>query len=616
MFAFPFLESIDTTTKSSAPPTVCSPESTCSPESRWASPSSSSAERGRLWLAFAAAARAEEAAADQAIVQDYQAQLSTPALIAAVRGLLFSERRAGRLVCRYLADLADRIHERQDGELGAYVDEFHAAACFFDLGARETRERVRIGRALRGLPQIEAAFIAGALSYSRVREVTRVARPETEAAWLELARSVDMRSLERRVAGAVKAAALETQGIGAGDRQEGADSLSTPSNAPGTLPLPAPREARDGRSTTDGGTATGRSPTSAPARTEWLGHDALRVTFTLSAEAWALLERALEGARHRAETRLSDAEALEAVARDALAAQNHPADASDPRCAVVVYECERCGKNELDTGVGPLSLGDAAAATLACGARELRLDSEGRGIERGGPLPAATRRAVLLRDRCRCRVPRCRRRRCIDVHHIVAQAAGGEHSRSNCVTLCTTHHRHLHEGWLAITGDADGELAFEDTSGERFTNLGTHSPSPERRQPASLSKAASKAPAGGASAAVDLAVNQTPPGETNEPTPGETATQRGVSKDAAARGFAVDTHAAKDEPTAGETATQCGISNAAAACLLRIIGRRGNWTPDELTDRSGLGFPQVQYALLLLELDGRVRRRAGFVDPM
>jgi hypothetical protein len=122
-----------------------------------AAPSSSSAERGSLWLAFAAAARAEEAAADEAIARDYQAQLSTPALVAAVRGLLFSERRAGRLVCRYLADLADRIHERQDGELGAYVDEFHAAACFFDLGARETRERVRIGRALRSLPQIETA---------------------------------------------------------------------------------------------------------------------------------------------------------------------------------------------------------------------------------------------------------------------------------------------------------------------------------------------------------------------------------------------------------------------------------------------------------------------------
>src|SRR4029453_6351008 len=124
------------------------------------------------------------------IARDYHPELPTPALIAEVRTLLFSERRAGRLVCRYLADLADRVRERRDGELSAYVDEFHATACFFDLGARETRERVRIGRALRSLPQIEAAFIEGGLSYSRVREVTRVACPETESAWLELGRSL------------------------------------------------------------------------------------------------------------------------------------------------------------------------------------------------------------------------------------------------------------------------------------------------------------------------------------------------------------------------------------------------------------------------------------------
>jgi hypothetical protein len=204
MDALPALETMDNTGRSS-PPSACAPPST---------PSScrENGGRGSLWLAFATAARTEEAAVDAAIVRDYHPQLSTSALVAEVRWLLLTERCAGRLVCRYLADLADRIHERQDGELTAYLDEFHATACFFDLGARETRERVRIGRALRSLPQIEAAFIAGGLSYSRVREVSRVARPETESAWLELARTLDMRSLERRVAGAVEGAALDARG--------------------------------------------------------------------------------------------------------------------------------------------------------------------------------------------------------------------------------------------------------------------------------------------------------------------------------------------------------------------------------------------------------------------
>src|SRR5262245_1721553 len=44
-----------------------------------------------------------------------------------------------------------------------------------DLGA--ARERVRVARALGGLPQIAAALARGELSYSQVRALTRVATP-------------------------------------------------------------------------------------------------------------------------------------------------------------------------------------------------------------------------------------------------------------------------------------------------------------------------------------------------------------------------------------------------------------------------------------------------------
>jgi hypothetical protein len=196
------------------------------------------------------------------------------------------------------------------------------------------------------------------------------------------------------------------------------------------------------------------------------------VTFELPAEAWALLERALEGARRKAATPLTDADALAAVARDALASQNQAADASDPRCSVVVYECRSCAKSELDTGVSSLELEPATAATLACGAREVDLASEGRTVQRGGPLPAAIRRAVLVRDRCRCRVPGCNRRRYVDVHHLVPRSEDGEHSRRNCISLCSTHHRRLHEGKLLITGDADAEPLFQDAAKQTVAAFG------------------------------------------------------------------------------------------------------------------------------------------------
>ena len=55
------------------------------------------------------------------------------------------------------------------------------------LGPCAARERVRIGRALARLPRIDAAFRDGILSYSKVRAVTRVATPETEAVLLDIA---------------------------------------------------------------------------------------------------------------------------------------------------------------------------------------------------------------------------------------------------------------------------------------------------------------------------------------------------------------------------------------------------------------------------------------------
>jgi hypothetical protein len=683
-----------------------------------------------IWMALAQSERLEEAEAAHASSHDYHPELATPELIVQIRHLLATERRIGRLVCRYLADLADRIHGQRDRELLAYVDEFHASACFFDLGPREVRERVRIGRALRQLPQIEAAFIAGELSYSRVREVTRVAQPDTESEWLDCARHLDMRALERRVAGTAEELAAsqwdhfdetraQSRGAEDGPRQtfdtagthfdearaetraeaenssEAFDACGAHCNDTTT----EPRHTANGPLETSQATsvrasssiqasATGESASRRVPReqvrlhTRWLDHDSLRVTFELPAEAWALLERALEGARRKASTPLTDAEALAAVARDALASQNEGADASDPRCSVVLYECRSCAKSELDTGVGSLELEPATAATLACGAREVDLASEGRCVQRGGPLPAAIRRAVLLRDRCRCRVPGCNRRRYVDVHHLLPRSEGGEHSRRNCITLCSTHHRRLHEGKLLITGDADAEPVFQhaatqavasfgeprDTRASRrgahaldrastqqrrggHASDGDHASALTRPEPHSLDaeRASAQQPGGGHGLDSEWAPVQPPRDrQSNKPNADidAHATQRGAlnaSGPERRRGRAWGGECATPAPRCegralddgkpsasvrrgqernepidaiDARATQCGALNENALRLLQIMGRRGNWSSDVLLERSALPFPEFQHALLLLELDGRVRRRGCEFDPV
>jgi hypothetical protein len=254
--------------------------------------------------------------------RDYHPRLPTSRLIAEVRRLLATERWAERLVCRYLADLADRVQARQDAELGAYTDEYQAARYFFGLGAREMRERVRVGRALRRLPRIERAFAEGQLCYSRVREATRVATADTELDWLELARRLDMRSLERCVAG---------------ERE----------------PSGARSEGRAERRTTEA------------AHTEWTSAGTVRVTFELSSEGFTLLKRAMREARRAGGAGLSEGEALEAVARAALSLQTERVGTCDAGRGVVGSAGSNSGNREPDAGATDMAEPRPAAPVVS-----------------------------------------------------------------------------------------------------------------------------------------------------------------------------------------------------------------------------------------------------------
>ena len=174
----------------------------------------------------------------------------------------------------------------------------------------------------------------------------------------------------------------------------------------------------------------------------------------------------MQGARNQAESSLSDAEGLEAVARDALRAQSDGDERADVRRLVVLYTCKSCERTEVETGGGAVELEIAPAAAIACGSQVCDLEHEGRTVVTGGAIPSAVRRAVFLRDRMRCRAPGCSRRRYVDVHHVRPRERGGEHSRRNCVTLCTSCHDRVHAGKLRIDGDAEGELRFSDGSGQ------------------------------------------------------------------------------------------------------------------------------------------------------
>jgi len=72
-------------------------------------------------------------------------------------------------------------------------------------------------------------------------------------------------------------------------------------------------------------------------------------------------------------------------------------------------------------------------------------------------IPAATRRALVERDR-HCAFPGCDRRPdWTDAHHLVHWADGGKTNMNNLALLCRPHHhRMVHEGRWRLQRDQDG----------------------------------------------------------------------------------------------------------------------------------------------------------------
>src|SRR3990172_4793770 len=101
------------------------------------------------------------------------------------------------------ANLLDLI--REFDARGGWNNGFRSCAAWLTwrvgLSPGAAREHVRVARALGTLPLLCQALAQGELSYSKVRELTRVATPETEAQLLAVGRAGTAEHVERIVRG-------------------------------------------------------------------------------------------------------------------------------------------------------------------------------------------------------------------------------------------------------------------------------------------------------------------------------------------------------------------------------------------------------------------------------
>ena len=309
------------------------------------------------------------------------------------------------------------------------------------LGLRAAREHLRVAHRLTELPLVREAFSRGELSYCKVRALTRVATPATEAGLLEIARhatGAQLEKLMRCYAGALSATLVAAQ------------------------------------------TALERRYV----RWNWEDDGSLRLEARLPADDGAVVLNGLRAAEEqRPEDMMSTepmlaspagaarADALVALARSAVEGSKS-GRAGAGGCELVVHVDvgalasdqvgERCHVED-----GP-ALAPETARRLGCDAGVVRIvEQDGRPLtvgRRTRTIPPALRRALRSRD-AGCRFPGCTHERFLHAHHIRHWAKGGPTTLENLVQLCSYHHRLVHEGGFRVEASGRGAVRFRRPNG-------------------------------------------------------------------------------------------------------------------------------------------------------
>jgi hypothetical protein len=264
---------------------------------------------------------------------------------------------------------------------------------------RTAQERLRVARALGTLPEMSGALASDGLSYSAVRELTRVATPTTEASWIAAAQGKSLRQIEELVA----------------DHR--------PGDRPDDPPDPEVR---------------------------------MRVVrFELSAETFAVLRQVRTALDDEHGTNLADDDFVAALCHAVLEGTGSAEPTGRAKFQIAVTVCERCRQGWQEGAGAQIAIGPAAVGRAMCDAQHIG-SLDGADPERAHQdIPPSVVRFVWRRDGGRCRVPGCRSARGLEVHHLVHRADGGGHDPINLCLLCSSCHGSHHRGALAIRGTAD-----------------------------------------------------------------------------------------------------------------------------------------------------------------
>ncbi len=354
------------------------------------------------------------------------------------------------------------------------------------LGPNAARERVRVARALRSLPQTRAAFRAARLSYSQVRALTRVATPETEASLITCARESTAGQLERLVRGMRRAlAASETAAAHEVYVRRRFDYYYDDQGAlvvrgrfpaeEGAVLVAAIEAAMDQLVRND----DERNYPSMSDLTDVSGGTGLLADHEETSQSDVSAETCSQAVSAEARNAPQEirgpslrADALVAVASSSLMSARRLSSRDDYRVLVHVD-----ADALFDDGAGDQCAIDGGPTMPPETVRRLLCDGAFRAVTtladgslldlgRTARFPSAPlKRALKHRDKT-CQFPGCTRRRNLDIHHIEFWVRdNGPTDRVNLVRLCPYHHHQVHEGGFTLTRSETGRIVVRHPAG-------------------------------------------------------------------------------------------------------------------------------------------------------
>jgi 5-methylcytosine-specific restriction endonuclease McrA len=344
----------------------------------------------------------------------------------------------------------------------------------------KTSQFLRLSESLKALPELRRTMAAGELSWTKAREVAKVATPETEAVWIREAKQANSRALEARVMETRRRARVAGSAVrGQGElivqaASSGSAALGSESSGavlPGTVSSgSASANSTSGSALSDSSPPAVSPQTLAPS----VPMDVhLRMTPEQYARYQALIETIRKRGRREDRTELvlaaleqmalgcsEQSSRLSAIASpaaprslrntDGIPDQGGPAP-SAPGAAgfthvnsrspyqVIVQQCPDCGSGRVATNRGDRKLAPQELRAILCDAHKRMPGKTNRAA-----VPDRLRRAVLQRDRFRCRSAGCSSTSFLAVHHLVPRERGGGNALENLITLCSGCHRALH----------------------------------------------------------------------------------------------------------------------------------------------------------------------------